>query len=123
MNPRNSFLKPAAINVFATLSASAQLATYTFESLTNGPFVGQDGWIAYGDVTVRPGTGVPLRDATQCAGHCLADKLHRLCAPAEFRPGTTNWVNATNAVSIVGTNSQVIISPLIGNGFFRLMHP
>ena len=37
--------------------------------------------------------------------------------------GTTNWSNVTNAVTVVGTNSQVTISPLIGNGFFRLMHP
>lgn len=35
----------------------------------------------------------------------------------------TNWSNATNAVSVVGTNNRLIISPLIGNGFLRLWHP
>ena len=36
---------------------------------------------------------------------------------------TTNWVNATNTVSVAGTNSQVIMSPLDGAKFFRLVHP
>ena len=35
---------------------------------------------------------------------------------------TTNWVNATNAVSVVGTNSQVTIPPLTDKGFFPLLH-
>jgi hypothetical protein len=38
-------------------------------------------------------------------------------------PGTTNWVSVTNTVNLSGTNKQVIISPLTGKGFFRLMHP
>ena len=37
--------------------------------------------------------------------------------------GTTNWVNATNSVSIVDTNNEVTITPLLGNGFFRLVYP
>jgi hypothetical protein len=37
--------------------------------------------------------------------------------------GTTNWLNATNAISVVGTNHQAIISPLNSSGFFRLRHP
>ncbi|NOS69498.1 MAG: hypothetical protein HOP33_06155 [Verrucomicrobia bacterium] len=36
---------------------------------------------------------------------------------------TTNWLDATNTASVVGTNSQVIISPLNGTEFFRLVHP
>jgi hypothetical protein len=34
-----------------------------------------------------------------------------------------HWSAVTNPVSVVGTNHQVTISPLVGNGFFRLMHP
>jgi len=38
-------------------------------------------------------------------------------------PGATNWLSATNAVTVVGSNKQVIISPLTGNGFYRLSRP
>jgi len=34
--------------------------------------------------------------------------------------GTTNWVNATNTVSVVGSNYQVIASPISGRRFYRL---
>ena len=38
--------------------------------------------------------------------------------------GTTNWVTATNAVTIAGTNNQISISPLTDpRTFFRLLHP
>ena len=37
--------------------------------------------------------------------------------------GTTNWLDAANPVTVVGTNNQVIISPLEGRSFFRLSHP
>lgn len=50
MNKGASLIAGAFI-VCATLIASAQLNTYTFEQLTNGPVAGQDGWIAYSDVT------------------------------------------------------------------------
>ena len=37
---------------------------------------------------------------------------------------TANWVNVTNAVTVVGTNKQITISPLTGpGGFFRLTKP
>ncbi len=36
---------------------------------------------------------------------------------------TTNWVDATNPVTIVGSNKQVTITPLTGSGFFRLKSP
>jgi hypothetical protein len=37
---------------------------------------------------------------------------------------TTNWVTVTNAATVVGTNRQIIISPLTGSGgFFRLSKP
>lgn len=35
----------------------------------------------------------------------------------------TNWVNSTNAVTIVGNQCQVIVSPPTGNRFYRLFHP
>ncbi|MCX6928848.1 MAG: hypothetical protein NT154_37405, partial [Verrucomicrobia bacterium] len=34
-----------------------------------------------------------------------------------------NWANVTNRVNLVGTNNQVILSPLTGHSFFRLVHP
>ena len=36
---------------------------------------------------------------------------------------TTNWVNATNPITIVSNEYEVIISPLIGQQFYRLMDP
>jgi hypothetical protein len=36
---------------------------------------------------------------------------------------TTNWQSVMNAISVVGTENQVIISPLDGNKYFRLLHP
>jgi len=38
-------------------------------------------------------------------------------------PSTTNWSNATNAVSTVGSNQSATVSPLSGSRFFRLAHP
>jgi len=35
---------------------------------------------------------------------------------------TTNWVDTTNTVSIAATNNQVIIAPVNGGSFFRLLH-
>lgn len=37
-------------------------------------------------------------------------------------PATTNWVNATNAVSVVGTNHQATIPTTSASSFFRLRH-
>ena len=37
--------------------------------------------------------------------------------------GNVNWTNATNAVSVSGTNYQAVISPLTGKAYFRLHHP
>lgn len=37
--------------------------------------------------------------------------------------GTTNWVRVTNGVSVLGSNQQVFLAPLTGNGFFRLVRP
>jgi hypothetical protein len=36
---------------------------------------------------------------------------------------TTNWPSVLNAVNVVGSENQVIISPPAGNRFFRLSHP
>lgn len=38
-------------------------------------------------------------------------------------PGGTNWVEATNAVSVVNEMHQVTISPLADKRFYRLAHP
>lgn len=37
-----------------------------------------------------------------------------------FLLGSTNWVNATNAVSQVGGQYQIVVSPAAGNRFYRL---
>jgi hypothetical protein len=37
--------------------------------------------------------------------------------------GTTNWVNVTNTVNVVGSENQVTVSPPLGNKFYRLFHP
>jgi hypothetical protein len=37
--------------------------------------------------------------------------------------GTTNWLGATNAVSVVGSENQIIVAPPVGNTFYRLFHP
>jgi hypothetical protein len=34
--------------------------------------------------------------------------------------GTTNWSGVTNSVAVVGTENQVLISPSVGNRFYRL---
>jgi len=35
----------------------------------------------------------------------------------------TNWRSVTNAVSVVGANNEVTLSPPVGHEFFRLVHP
>lgn len=35
----------------------------------------------------------------------------------------TNWTLATNAVTVVNTTNQVVVSPLTSNRFYRLFHP
>ncbi len=37
--------------------------------------------------------------------------------------GTTNWTGVTNQVNFVGPESQVMISPPVGNQFYRLKSP
>jgi len=37
--------------------------------------------------------------------------------------GTTNWASVTNAPAVIGSERQVIISPPVGNRFYRLFHP
>ena len=34
-----------------------------------------------------------------------------------------NWTNSGRTVNVVGSQMQVIVTPLIGSGFFRLIHP
>jgi hypothetical protein len=40
-----------------------------------------------------------------------------------FAIGTTNWSDVTNAVSVVGSENQIIVAPAVANKFFRLFHP
>ena len=36
---------------------------------------------------------------------------------------TTNWIGVANPVNVVGSENQVIISPPMGNKYFRLSNP
>ena len=36
---------------------------------------------------------------------------------------TTNWVPVTNTVNVGGSENQVIVSPPVGNRFYRLIYP
>ena len=36
---------------------------------------------------------------------------------------TTNWVNSTNPILVVGDEYRVVISPIVGQQFYRLMNP
>jgi hypothetical protein len=36
---------------------------------------------------------------------------------------TSNWSGVTNAVNVVGSENQVIVSPPTGNRFYRLKYP
>ncbi len=36
---------------------------------------------------------------------------------------TTNWINSTSAITIVSNEYQVIVSPLVGQQFYRLVYP
>lgn len=37
--------------------------------------------------------------------------------------GTANWISATNGISTVGSEYQLIVAPPAGNRFYRLYHP
>ncbi|HVV00731.1 MAG TPA: hypothetical protein VHH88_05170 [Verrucomicrobiae bacterium] len=37
--------------------------------------------------------------------------------------GTVNWTSVTNVPAVVGTENQIIVSPPVGNRFFRLQSP
>jgi uncharacterized membrane protein len=106
MKSQTNFLKAATVSVFATLSASAQLATYTFESLTNGALAGQDGWIGYADVTVRPGNGV---NTTKVMGGSAASRERN---PAFNAPS----FNATETDAVRGFDFRVVNTNLASGG-------
>jgi len=37
--------------------------------------------------------------------------------------GSLNWNGVTNAISVVGSENQIIVAPPAGNRFYRLFHP
>ncbi len=51
---------------------------------------------------------------TNCAGFTLQESA---------LAGSTNWINSTNAVCIVGTDCQVTVPTTNSTRFFRLWHP
>jgi hypothetical protein len=36
---------------------------------------------------------------------------------------TTNWINATSAITLFSNEYKVIVSPLVGQQFYRLVYP
>ncbi len=59
-------------------------------------------------------TGVVVAWPASAAGYVL--ERNPLCA-------TAGWTGATNPVSVLGDQNQVVMSPATGNAFLRLFHP
>lgn len=89
-------------------------ASYTFTNIINQSLVAN--FVAVPTLSLaltQPGTLV-LTWPTNFGGFVLKENLNLV---------TTNWVNTTNTASVVGTNKQVTVSPLIGSRFYRLASP
>jgi hypothetical protein len=73
-------------------------------------------FMALPQLAVSPGAGntLTLSWPTNFAGFLLQKNSDL---------NTTNWVGITPALTVVGTNNQVNLSPVGARGFFRLMHP
>lgn len=66
------------------------------------------------DIQSLPPDSVQLSWPTNSAGFVLQQN---------FDLGTTNWLDASNLISIVGTNHQTTIPHLSGTAYFRLRSP
>jgi hypothetical protein len=90
-------------------------ASYTFTNIVNRSLVAN--FIAVGPALSMeaPQTGALIFIwPTNAPGFALRQN---------FDLNTGNWVAVTNAVTVVGTNNRVSVSPLTGNRFFRLQTP
>jgi hypothetical protein len=98
-------------NSVCTLTASPNAGScYTFTNLVNRSLVAN--FVAVPKLSLAPpqANALTLTWPTNFSGFVLQRNADL---------ATTNWVTTSGLVSIVGTNNQVTLPPLIGNGFFR----
>jgi hypothetical protein len=111
--------RPAAGFAFANWTEHGRIvsssASYTFTNLVNrslvANFVLEGPRLSYS--VPQPGT-LALTWSTNATGFVVQQNTDL---------STQNWVTATNAINVVGTNNQVNVSPLTGTRFFRLVRP
>lgn len=100
---------PAGTNNPVTFDALADYVFVANFTVVSGPVAPPP--LAF--VTTSPGALV-LQWPTNAPGFLLEQNSDL---------ASTNWVDSTNAVSIVGTNHQAAVSPASGRFFFRLRKP
>ena len=89
-------------------------ASYTFNANAGRTLVANFAPQLASSLTSTGAVVVVWPASASAAGYVL--QQNSLCA-------TMGWVGSTNAVSVVGNQNQVVISPAIGNLFLRLFHP
>ncbi|MBI3852010.1 MAG: putative Ig domain-containing protein [Verrucomicrobia bacterium] len=89
-------------------------SSYQFTNILNRSLVANFVAVPWLSVSMPQSNAMALTWPTNSSGFVLQQN---------FRLGTTNWNDVTNAVTVVGTNNQVILPPLAGNSFYRLMRP
>jgi len=109
---------PATGFAFVTWTDNGELAStsasYTFTNLVNRSLVASFVAVPRLSLSALQPDALVITWPTNFSGFVLQQNSDL---------ATTNWVDATNVVSIVGTNRQVTITPLTGRGFFRLAFP
>ncbi len=93
---------------------SHAVSSYTFTNIINRSLVANFVMAPQLSLTVQPPHSLALTWPTNFSGFQLQQNSAL---------GTTNWVNATSAVNIVGTSYQANVPTTNGTRFFRLMHP
>ena len=61
--------------------------------------------------------------ATNTVGLAWATNLVNFTLQQNANPATANWVGVTNPVTLVGSENQVIVTPSVGQRFYRLRYP
>lgn len=89
-------------------------SSYTFTNIINRSLVATFVAVPQLSYSIQPAHTLALAWPTNFSGFLLQQNSD---------PSTTNWVNATNAISMVGTNYQATNSTASGARFFRLKQP
>jgi len=109
---------PAAGFAFVNWTDNGELAStsasYTFTNLVNRSLVANFVALPQLSFSAPQANTLVLAWPTNFSGFVLQQNSD---------PATANWADATNAVSIVGSNRQVTIAPLNSSAFFRLRRP